>query len=135
MKSDKNNSEYGQMLIPRLQKFFKNKQKNTSLTWIPVESALIFDTEFQELTTSTKAVFLQLFLLCGVRGNYEIPININYLARILGVNRCRIRSSLNELFSTGYVSKIRHPERQTERKKRKAQTAQTERALVLWSVR
>ena len=119
MKSNKNNEETGKILIPKMQNFFKNKQKNTSLTWIPVESALIFDTNFQQLTTPTKAIFLQLFLLCGVLGNYELPFNINYLARILGVDRCRIRNSLSELFTTGLCvenTTFREKEREKEQK-------------------
>lgn len=131
MKIEKNNSEKGLILIPRLQKFFKNKQKNTSLMWIPVESALIFDTSFQELTIPTRAIFIQLLLLCGVHGNYEIPLNIKYLAGILGVNRCRIRSSLGELFSTGLCVENTTP-RETERKERKEEysTDSTERESV-----
>lgn len=131
MKNSKNNEAFEQILIPKLQNFFKNKKKNTSLIWIPVETALIFDTNFQQLSTPTKAVFLQLFLLCGVLGNCELPFNINYLSRMLGVNRCRIRDSLSELFETGLcVVKMTPREREREKEQKEQTDRQEENAAL-----
>lgn len=108
-------------------KFFDNKRKNQSVTWISVQCSLLFDDEFLELTTVTRGVFLQLLLLCGVRGNHEIPFNINYLSKIMATDRCRIRNSLRELLEKNFVFT-----REKEKKERKEEysTDSTERESV-----
>lgn len=91
------------LVVPQMAKFFDNKRKNQSVTWISVQCSLLFNDEFLELTTVTRGVFLQLLLLCGVRGNHEIPFNINYLSKIMSMDRCRIRNSLRELLEKNFV--------------------------------
>lgn len=121
MKSVKDEPEC-YIYAPKMKKFFAEKRENEALIWIPVECSLLFSYELQQLSTATKYIYVALLLLSGIRGNYEIPFRINYLAQTLGVDKRTVRRGIEELLAAEMLCQR---ERQTERTEKKV-TAQTD---------
>jgi hypothetical protein len=121
MKSAKDEPEC-YIYAPKMKKFFAEKRENEALIWIPVECSLLFSYELQQLSTATKYIYVALLLLSGIRGNYEIPFRINYLAQTLGVDKRTVRRGIEELLT---AEMLHQRERKTERTEKKV-TAQTD---------
>ena len=108
-------AEIDYIYIPMMEEFFQSKRKNDALVWIPVPCSLLFRDDFQNLCTATKCIFVAFMLLCGTRGKNEIPFRINYLTRIVGVNKRTMSKGIEELFGAKMLC-------QRERKKAEQST-------------
>lgn len=122
MKNEKEQTDC-YLFAPKMKKFFKTKRKNEALLWIPVETSLLFCDEFQNIAPINRCIFVSFMLLCGIRGELEIPFRINYLANTLGINKRAISKGIDELISAKLLHKT---DRQTEKTERTAQTDRQE---------
>lgn len=122
MKTEKAETEC-YLFAPMMEKFFKDKRKNDTLVWIPVQCSLLFSEEFQNIAPVNRCIFVSFMLLCGMRGSFEIPFKINYLANTLGINKRAISKGIEELIGANLLHKR---ERKKEEKEKTAQHRQTE---------
>ena len=99
------NIESGFLHVPIMEEFFQNKKKNESIMWIPIQCSLLFSEEFQEISPINRGIFISFMLLCGVRGSFQIPFNINYLANTLGVNRKTLVGKIDQLIGVNLLHK------------------------------
>lgn len=117
------NLESGFLHVPVMDEYFQKRRRNEALMWIPVQCSILFCDELQQLCTATKYIYVAFMLICGNRGSNELPFNISYLARMAGVDRRTMSKGIEDLLCANLLNKR---ERQTEKKERTAQTAQTD---------